>query len=146
MNHRVAWPAVPDDRPPAPAVGVWKFTYDGAITAFVRHRRGEQRADAARYRASKEALGWALKRAWGPRQPIAPEIPILVVATFWQRATYRQDADNLIKGLLDAMTGIVYHDDRYVTDEQARKAVGRPGVEMTVWWGAPVIERRRIDD
>lgn len=41
--------------------------------------------------------------------------------------TVKSDIDNLVKGLLDSANGIIWKDDRYVTDLAARKRYGYDG-------------------
>jgi len=47
--------------------------------------------------------------------------PILVQMTFIAKRWKSKDIDNLVKPILDALTGIVWDDDRIVTDIQALK-------------------------
>jgi Holliday junction resolvase RusA-like endonuclease len=46
----------------------------------------------------------------------------------------KKDGDNLLKAVKDALNGIVYVDDRYVTDAQVIKRYGiKEHVRVTVW-------------
>jgi Holliday junction resolvase RusA-like endonuclease len=46
----------------------------------------------------------------------------------------KRDGDNLLKAVKDALTGIVYLDDRFVTDSQVIKKYGTEDhVRVTVW-------------
>jgi Holliday junction resolvase RusA-like endonuclease len=81
-----------------------------------------------RYSASKDAIGWAAKQAMKAREPITG--PVRVDYVFWHRC----DIDGIDKVLLDAMEGIVYINDRQVTEKSERKfrQRGKPEVWVTV--------------
>ena len=49
-----------------------------------------------------------------------------------EKPTVPPDLDKLIRGVLDALTGIVYLDDAQVILIRAAKSYGEPGVDITV--------------
>ena len=112
----------------------------GSARAFVRGRRAivtsdnpqlHSWRDLVRYAAGVEArrVGW---------QVIAPPQPVLVALTFRLprpksvpksriRPTSRPDLDKLVRGILDALSGIAYHDDNQVCLVTATKEWPGPG-------------------
>ena len=46
----------------------------------------------------------------------------------------KPDIDKLIRGTLDALTGIVWEDDSQVTKVMARKCFGAPGTHVRIEW------------
>jgi Holliday junction resolvase RusA-like endonuclease len=51
-----------------------------------------------------------------------------------QPCPVKKDGDNLLKSVKDALTGIVYVDDRFVTDSQVIKRYGTEDhVRVTIW-------------
>ena len=44
----------------------------------------------------------------------------------------KPDTDKLIRSILDALTGIVWHDDSQVVEILARKQFGQPGAEIAI--------------
>jgi Holliday junction resolvase RusA-like endonuclease len=55
-------------------------------------------------------------------------------AAIGQPCPVKKDGDNLTKAVLDALNGIVWQDDRYVTDSQVIKRYGiTEHVKVTVW-------------
>lgn len=84
--------------------------------------------DAARQAVGSDAI------------PFPRETPLAVRALFWLPAPkslpkrrpsapvgQRVDLDKLVRGLLDAMTGVCYADDGQIVDVCARKAYAAPG-------------------
>lgn len=43
-----------------------------------------------------------------------------------------QDVDNLLKGVMDAASGVVYEDDKWVMSVLATKRYGEPGITLIV--------------
>lgn len=51
-----------------------------------------------------------------------------------QPCVIKKDGDNLLKAVKDALSGIVYVDDRFVTDSQVIKRYGNyDNLKVTVW-------------
>lgn len=53
------------------------------------------------------------------------------------------DVDKLARGVCDAMSGIVYDDDKRVTDLYAAKRYGTPGCAVTVTELLETVRPRR---
>lgn len=81
-------------------------------------------------RAAKEAIGWEA-RAQYHGEPITKPLKV-EIALYWPDHR-KHDVDN-IKGLLDALTGIVWQDDGQIVELRTRKCVGQdqPRVEMVI--------------
>lgn len=58
--------------------------------------------------------------AWGSRSLLESNLS-LVVTYYHQGGAIRSDIDNMIKPIQDALIGLVYQDDRLITDLQVRK-------------------------
>ena len=57
---------------------------------------------------------------WGTRQPL--EVPLrLTVSYYHEGEAVRIDNDNMLKPIQDALIGLVYTDDRLITDTIVRK-------------------------
>jgi Holliday junction resolvase RusA-like endonuclease len=55
-------------------------------------------------------------------------------AVFNQPCPIKKDGDNLLKAVKDALNGVVYVDDRFVTDSQVIKRYGNyDHLKVTVW-------------
>ena len=52
--------------------------------------------------------------------------PVAVILEFYLPDNHRRDADNLSKGVLDALNGIVFDDDAQVVDLHITKHVRKP--------------------
>lgn len=82
-------------------------------------------------RAWEERVAWvataAAGRAWRPEKgPVAVALDV-------HGAPKLADLDNLAKGLLDGMNGIIFHDDRQVVDLHVRRVDdGAEGARVTV--------------
>jgi Holliday junction resolvase RusA-like endonuclease len=57
-------------------------------------------------------------------QPLAMELSVAIV--YFSESVTSKDVDNIIKPILDALIGIVYRDDRIVSQVLARKTQMRP--------------------
>lgn len=93
-------------------------------------QRGSNRFLTERARRNKEQIGWEARTQYRgkPLQgPLKAEI-----ALFWGDRR-KHDVDN-IKGLLDALTGIVWEDDGHIEDLHTRKFYDKaaPRVEMQI--------------
>lgn len=56
-----------------------------------------------------------------PEEPPVSEPCLLVVVYFFGRTSASIDNDNLVKPIQDALNGLVYRDDRQVTDTAIRR-------------------------
>ena len=89
---------------------------------YTTHRHTGKRILTRQARAIKEAMAWEAKYQY--RKPeITREFELRVDLYYPDRR--RRDGDN-IKGLLDAMTGILWKDDSLIVAHMVRKHV-RPG-------------------
>jgi Holliday junction resolvase RusA-like endonuclease len=80
-----------------------------------------QAADKARLKAWRERVKEAAAERWPQNEAPTSEPVQLVITYFHERATVRIDNDNLTKPIQDALTGIVFVNDRQVTDIKVRK-------------------------
>jgi Holliday junction resolvase RusA-like endonuclease len=82
-------------------------------------------------RANKEAMGWEARSQYRGK-PLSGPLG-LDVALYWPDKRNR-DVDN-IKGLLDALKGILWQDDGQLEDLRVRKYVDRakPRVELELF-------------
>lgn len=93
-------------------------------------QRGSQRFLRPEVRANKEAMAWEARAQFRGE----PLVGLLAVRVDVFLPTKRRfDVDN-IKGLLDALTGVVWLDDSLITDLRITKTldVARPRVELWV--------------
>lgn len=85
-----------------------------------------------RYRDFKDALGYFALKAMAGQEPLkgAVKLSVDVYKPKPKDITSRNwgDLDNHVKGVLDALTGICYKDDRQVCEIHARKFFGQPKV------------------
>ena len=62
----------------------------------------------------------AAAEKWGKRSPRAE--PLMITVTYYHEGeAVRIDNDNMVKPIQDALIGLVYADDRLVTDTLVRK-------------------------
>ena len=57
-------------------------------------------------------------------EPLAIELSVAII--YFSESTTSKDIDNIIKPILDALNGVVYRDDRIVSQVLARKTQMRP--------------------
>lgn len=83
-----------------------------------------------RVKAWEEAVGWESRR-WYP-EPLTCEVNVDL--TFYLADNRRKDLDNLSKGTMDGMKGIVFADDCQVVKLTLSKVLRkeRPGVYVSV--------------
>lgn len=83
-----------------------------------------------RVKAWQEAVGWESKRYYP--EPLTGNVSVEL--TFYLTTARRVDLDNLSKGTLDGMKGIVFDDDSQVVKLTLSKVVRkeRPGVYVVV--------------
>lgn len=80
-----------------------------------------QARDRRRLAAWKRAVRSAAVRSW-PKRRRPVTIPTrLAVCYYHDRVAIRLDNDNLVKPIQDALNGVVYTDDRLITDTSLRK-------------------------
>lgn len=88
------------------------------------------------YQKYKAEVAQAAFAALGNRGMFLNEIAVKI--TFYRelpsRATSRRwgDLDNLVKGVLDALTNVVFMDDSQVVELHAYKRYGTPRIEVSV--------------
>lgn len=81
-------------------------------------------------RTKKEAIGWEA-RAQYQGEPL--EGPLKLSVAFWWPDKRNHDIDN-IKGLLDALTGILWEDDGQIVELHLTKGIDatNPRVEISI--------------
>lgn len=114
-------------------VYVIKFTVQGVPVSKQSFRvaNGHGYRDP-RVSAWQERVGWAAREAMQGRAPLTGEV---IVWLYFRLPTRRRvDGDNLSKGCLDAMNGIVWRDDRQAMELHVYKYDGSndPGVTVVV--------------
>lgn len=89
---------------------------------------GGRRYLTAEAKVNKEALGWEARVEWRGKPLTGPVA--LDIALWWPDSRNR-DIDG-VKGLLDAMTGILYEDDAQIVELRIRKGIDRtmPRIEI----------------
>jgi crossover junction endodeoxyribonuclease RusA len=82
-------------------------------------------------KAQKEVYQWEAKAQW--RRPVFTE-ELSVKISFYFKDKRRRDIDNYNKILLDALTGIVYSDDKQIIKLVLTKQVDskNPRIEFTI--------------
>jgi Holliday junction resolvase RusA-like endonuclease len=91
----------------------------------------------------RQLVAFTAQRAWR-RAPVGNEPLALALDFYLHRpasakrvypcAHGRLDADKLARGVMDALSGVIYHDDAQVVDLMVRKRYGKPGVTVSVTW------------
>ena len=127
----------------------WSFSVKGepqpkgSARAFVRNGRAIVTSDNPAVRRWEETIRFVLQDwQYGVLAgPVALEVtftiarPPSVSAKRRPQPTVKPDADKLLRGVLDALKGIVYHDDSQVTKALVRKVYGEtPGLMCEVRW------------
>lgn len=92
---------------------------------------GSRRFLTNKGKENKDAIAWEA-RAQYRGQPLKGAL-VVEITLFWKDKR-RHDVDN-IKGLLDALTGILWEDDNQIEQLMIMKAVDKenPHVELRVW-------------
>lgn len=81
----------------------------------------QQTRSRARLRVWKSAVQAAARQRWRTGQsPVGVRLKITVVY-YHEAATVSIDNDNMVKPIQDALVGLVYSDDRQITDTRIRK-------------------------
>ena len=126
------------------AVLMMQMRVDGEPVGQPRHRVGRRRAyirDDHPIHAYRQMVSLHARRQWGRREPIAQSVALSVlfvsplartrarkrdaVPRRWRART--PDLDNLVKGVKDAINGIVWQDDAQVALTKAAKITGAQG-------------------
>lgn len=81
--------------------------------------------------AAYKRHAWLTAAGAGIR-PLSGPVGVRLV---WYRPARRGDADNILKGLLDSVSGIAYHDDSQIAELHVYRYEDKayPRVEVTVW-------------
>ena len=74
-----------------------------------------------RLQAWKQFVRKAASRRWPSDVPPSKMQLKILVSYFHDGVAVRMDNDNMIKPIQDALNGLVYEDDRQITDTQVRK-------------------------
>lgn len=119
-----------------------RFTIPGPPVPCARARSdGEKWYTPKKTRAFKNNVGWRARAAVGVRAdyPIAEAVALVV--RFYLPDRRRRDLDNLVKGVKDAMTGIVWVDDTQVCCELLSKSLdaSEPRTEVFVYRFEPKL-------
>ena len=113
------------------------FRIEGRIKPYVRMTQRSKRVNpqAIEYISSQEALQLALRQQMREHgYKMLPGQTPVEVNIFISPANHRRDLDNEAKAILDAMSGIVFPDDRWVDKLWvSRDEPGEPEVEIRVW-------------
>jgi crossover junction endodeoxyribonuclease RusA len=80
----------------------------------------QQTRNSARLRDWKDYVRTEAARLWQPLEPYEGPLKITVVY-YHERQAVSIDHDNIIKPIQDALAGLVYKNDRQITDAQTRK-------------------------
>lgn len=125
------------------------FTVDGhpetkgSARAFVRGKRAIITNDNPRCKAWSVLVAWKAREAMGGRPALGGAVVVDVTFRLQRPKSTKgrklkgydgplMDVDKLQRALLDAMTGIVYVDDKQVVTVHARKEWGEPGATVTI--------------
>ncbi len=104
-----------------------EFVLTGKIKPYVRQRRGSKRVNqqAAEYSYSQEALRWQMhlqmvQHGW---TMLPGQTPLrLILIADWAR--HNHDLSNLLKAVEDAGNNLIYPDDRWIDEIQAKRSGG----------------------
>lgn len=94
--------------------------------------------------ASKHSLPWPLDRRWPARLSVRCIFPRQQSHVWKTRPmpayphVHKPDVDNLLKSVMDALTGVAYVDDTQVVEARIIKwrssGDEQPRTEITIWW------------
>lgn len=91
--------------------------------------------ETAEMKAYKAEIGAEAKKAMGRQPPLSTALKVKLRCFRKYKATSRRfgDCDNLLKGVLDALTGVVFADDSQVTSAVVEKIQsGTPKLEIEI--------------
>lgn len=111
---------------------------------MAKRGEGQRAVRINRYWDWKAAVGWAAKAA-GLRR-VRPGALVTVRCQFYLTSPL-PDCDNLVKGILDALKGVAYDDDRQVREEYgALLVVRRKSSERTIVWVGELEDVHRWEE
>lgn len=98
---------------------------------FIIHRRplSIQTANRARLQAWKQYVAGEAAKAWGGRGPMAL-VELRLSLVFLCEST-PLDADNVIKPVQDALSGVVYEDDDQIADVDSHRRFFADAMDLT---------------
>jgi crossover junction endodeoxyribonuclease RusA len=70
--------------------------------------------------AWRQTVRSAASTVWSSQSPLATHL-IILVTYYHEGESVRIDNDNMVKPIQDALIGLVYEDDRWITDTIVRK-------------------------
>ena len=89
------------------------FTVPGPPTPYTRVLKGSQQPRAMKYRAYRDLVG--LRANLAGAEPFEGPVDVRVQIYVPKPDRRRFDIDNVLKGILDALNGVCYADDKQVT-------------------------------
>ncbi len=81
----------------------------------------QQARNRANLQAWKKSVREEAEKRWPQGQPPLTGTLRIIVVYYHEIVTTRIDNDNMLKPIQDALNGLVYVDDRQITDTQVRK-------------------------
>lgn len=107
-----------------------KVPYVSTNRLYTMNRNGSRRKTYAGMAVAKEMA----KEAWGQRRGPVIETEVYVLLEIFMPDRRRRDVDNT-KGILDAMTKVLWEDDNQIIDLYSRKRIDKedPRVDLTVF-------------
>ena len=108
----------------------FEFSVQGTPLSYQTKNRDRLQRWVATVRA--EAV-----RRWPQGQPAVTTQLLMTVVYFHEGVAIRLDNDNMVKPIQDALNGLVYQDDRQITDTRIRKS--RLDAQFRVRNMSPVI-------
>ena len=100
-----------------------------------RFHAGKGHVLTGRYRQGKEAIYLLAVSQTKPPRPVFPVERLKIELTFFLPDKRKRDPTNLLKGLLDALEGVVYNDDKQIDALAGHKAGldrEKPRVEISI--------------
>lgn len=104
----------------------FEFTVDGPALS--------QRADSKSLRRWKARVENAATLRWHGQSPVAGKIMVTITCFDYDRPF---DLDNIVKPILDAMSKLIYDDDKQITDLHCHKRV--LGTELEARNPSPIL-------